>query len=272
MTSCEAEVRAATQQESDALLRHGWVRLPGLVSSGTVDAMLDHAKALFAAARAKQRTGSARLDDCWFSWDNSVFEARNMASGPFVDLLLGEGMARLAAQLIARQTGADMPAPVRSLGGNLFCKVGGGSQSGRAIPFHQDAPSFHVTHPGFVTIWMALDEVTPEQGPLRFLDGSHRVGALETHRAGFPLDRHPALLQAYDKTPPLHYAPGDATAHDGYMLHGSGANESDRSRWGFAALYLSADAQFDDSAYAQRPHGFAEPMERYPVIVPDRFS
>src|SRR5687768_15651014 len=103
---------------------------------------------------------------------------------------------------------------------------------------------------------------------MRFLDGSHRVGALDDHRSGFPLQRHPDLAEKYDVTSLLHYAAGDATAHDGFMLHGSPENITTSSRWGYACLYIAADLEFDDGAYQDRPHGFSQPLERYPIVYP----
>ena len=260
--------RDISEQELSAFQEHGWTWLRGLLPLEHVRIMRDRARQIVANAKSTRITGSGRLDDCWFSWDNSVFEARHMRSGPFVDLALSKQMGRLASKLISRTLQATEMVSVRSLGGNLFCKLGSGSDCGREIPFHQDAPSFRVTEPGFVTIWIALDDLTPEQGPMRFLDRSHKVGALDDHRSGFPLERHPDLLEKYELTPPLRYAAGDATAHDGFMLHGSPDNMTERSRWGYACLYVASDLEFDDSAYADRPHGFLEPHERYPIVYP----
>jgi ectoine hydroxylase-related dioxygenase (phytanoyl-CoA dioxygenase family) len=177
-------------------------------------------------------------------------------------------MAGLASTLINGRRPIAGHVPIRSVGGNLFGKTGGESSAENEVPFHQDAPSFNVGQPGWITIWVALHEVTPAQGSMRFLDGSHSLGSLGNHRSGPPLQRHPELIEEYELSPPLHYGAGDATAHDGFILHGSPADRTDQDRWGYACLYVASDLELDDSAYKDRGHGFPEPLEQYPLVYP----
>ena len=44
------------------------------------------------------------------------------------------------------------------------------------------------------------------------------------------LAQYPKLTELYEVSPPLHYQPGDATVHHGYMVHGAPPNETDRHR------------------------------------------
>jgi len=266
----EPAVRDIADEELRAFREHGWVHLRGLVSKADTAALLAKGKELVARAQTASAGGNGVCEDFWFSWSNSVFEARFMADGPFVDIARSAEMGRVAWRLVNAARSQTDQVPVRSLGGNLFCKMGGGSPWGREIPFHQDGPSFDVCAPGFATIWIALDEVDPDQGAMRFLDRSHCAGALPGHRSGFPLARNPELLANYHVTAPLRYAAGDASAHDGFTLHGSPENRTERSRWGYACLYVASDLTFDDSAYADRPHGFRPPLERYPISYDGR--
>lgn len=262
----EADLRDITEAELGSYEEHGWVFLEGLVSPAATQALLAKGKDLVVRAQRARTDGISGCEDFWFSWSNSVFEARYMAEGPFADVARSAAMGRLASRLVNAGRPVGELAAVRSLGGNLFCKMGGDSAWGREIPFHQDGPSFEVSGKGFATIWIALDAVAPDQGGMRFYDRSHRVGALEGHRSGYALARRPELAQDYELTPPLRYAAGDATAHDGFTLHGSPPNLADEPRWGYACLYLAADLAFDDSAYVDRPHGFRPPLERYPIV------
>jgi Phytanoyl-CoA dioxygenase (PhyH) len=263
------DVREIKAEEAAFFYQHGWTKLGGLISRESAQALRGEAESILKRARQASPTGTGRLADCWFSWTNSVFEARQMnPSGPFAALALSKAMAGIASALINGRRPADKNLPIRSVGGNLFCKTGGTSSVDKEVPFHQDAPSFNVGKPGWVTIWVALDELTPAQGSMRFLDGSHSVGSFGNHRSGPPLRRHPEIVQEYELSPPLHYNAGDATAHDGFTLHGSPANTTDRDRWGYACLYIARDLELDDSAYKDRGHGFPEPLEQYPLVYP----
>ena len=75
-------------------------------------------------------------------------------------------------------------------------------------------------------------------------------------------------MEEYELSPPLHYGAGDATAHDGFTLHGSPENTTDRPRWGYACLYVASAVEVDDSAYVDRAHGFPAPHEQYPIVYP----
>ena len=44
--------------------------------------------------------------------------------------------------------------------------------------YHQDASEQGSDRVGEVQFWLALSEVTPEMGPMRFVDRSHREGPL----------------------------------------------------------------------------------------------
>ena len=84
--------------------------------------------------------------------------------------------------------------------------------------------------------WIALDEVTPEMGPMQFRNGSHREGLLTPPMEDWK------LLEEYELSEPLHYMPGDATAHSSLVVHGAGLNLSDRPRWGYIINTFPADA------------------------------
>jgi hypothetical protein len=67
--------------------------------------------------------------------------------------------------------------------------------------------------------WVALADIVPEQGAMRFLTGSHREGPLGTHgvlgtgASDDALTVYPGLLDLYELSPPLNYRAGDATVH-----------------------------------------------------------
>jgi ectoine hydroxylase-related dioxygenase (phytanoyl-CoA dioxygenase family) len=101
---------------------------------------------------------------------------------------------------------------------------------------------------GELQFWLALDEVTPEMGAMRFLSGVHREGPLGAGAIGAPgedlLAQYPKLCDVYEFSPPFHYRPGDATVHHGYMVHGAPPNLSDRPRCSYIFSYTPADTRW----------------------------
>jgi ectoine hydroxylase-related dioxygenase (phytanoyl-CoA dioxygenase family) len=161
------------------------------------------------------------------------------------------GLALLAAQLM----GEDR---VRLLDDVALVKPPQ-EHGGQPTNWHQDAPNFPFDRRGFLTMWIAVDDIAVEQGPLTLLPGSHRLGllgAVDGAGAGLRLD---SVLTAQDReyvgAPQTNaLGAGDATVHDGSLLHSAGANRSSRPRraWGVrfipaATLYTGAAHQsFDD--------------------------
>ena len=54
-------------------------------------------------------------------------------------------------------------------GSSLFCKA---KKTGNETPWHQDGEYWPIKPLESVTIWLAIDEVTPENGPLQYIPGS----------------------------------------------------------------------------------------------------
>jgi Phytanoyl-CoA dioxygenase (PhyH) len=124
---------------------------------------------------------------------------------------------------------------------------------GKATPWHQDAAvlEYQAIRPvELCTVWVALDESTPENGCVRYIPGSHRERAIRTHvqrpTPGFTLhhmveDRYwpescerNAILQR-----------GQASIHDVYLVHGSTANRSGKRRAGIALRYMPTTSYYD---------------------------
>jgi Phytanoyl-CoA dioxygenase (PhyH) len=64
-------------------------------------------------------------------------------------------------------------------GAHVFCKPAG---DGLEIPWHQDGQYWPIRPLATCTVWVALDDSTPENGCMRFIPGSHRTRTLYHHR------------------------------------------------------------------------------------------
>ena len=151
--------------------------------------------------------------------------------------------------------------------------------------YHADSPAWGVDRVGQLVFWVALDEVTPEMGAMRFLTGSHREGPLGLGapvggEANDPLIdlaqspmlvRYPKLLELFPLSPPFHYQPGDVTVHTGFMVHGSPSNKSDRQRWHWQVGYCAADTQFPNGGVRPEdgcPRATLSDNDKYPIVYP----
>src|SRR5581483_3348964 len=63
---------------------------------------------------------------------------------------------------------------IKLFGEQLFMKPPGGVEK----PYHQDSPYFHIEPMALVSAWIALDDVTEENGCLKVIPGSHTLGPL----------------------------------------------------------------------------------------------
>ena len=117
---------------------------------------------------------------------------------------------------------------------SFFAKPAG---DGRKTPWHQDGEYWPIRPVATCTVWMAIDDTTPENGCLRFIPGSHKAQRLRPHATnknpGYTL--HQELLpgeyderQAFD----LVLEAGQMSLHDIFLVHGSEANRSDNARRG----------------------------------------
>jgi ectoine hydroxylase-related dioxygenase (phytanoyl-CoA dioxygenase family) len=130
---------------------------------------------------------------------------------------------------------------VQVWGVHLYRKDGGGAPSA-IVGWHQDMNYWRTLWSGGVfTLWLALEEVTAEMGPLTFVPTSHRWGLVpggDFHRNNW---EHVDRQEWREVSAPL--PAGGFSLHDSYTLHASRANTSNRYRRGFVIMYRSGTAE-----------------------------
>jgi ectoine hydroxylase-related dioxygenase (phytanoyl-CoA dioxygenase family) len=142
----------------------------------------------------------------------------------------------------------------------VFCKP---PEVGGPKPVHQDNFYFGPDNPdSTLTVWIAIDEATEENGCLYYSDGSHRHGVLphyapedEPFTLQLPID----VAATFDMTAAPVPA-GGVSLHHGNTLHQSSANRSRYARRAVAFHYLAANS------------GLTEPALEYDSSVAVRYS
>ena len=128
----------------------------------------------------------------------------------------------------------------------------------RQSVWHQDLPYNPIDRRGFLSVWIAVEDVSEEMGAMRFVPRSHRLGPLgrldlvgRDHGWEELLRLDDLETVAQPVTQPL--AAGEATVHDGLTLHGAGENRSEKPRRGGTIIYIPSDTRWTGG-----PHPHAE--------------
>ena len=237
---------------------HGFTVLDGIAAGPVLSRLLAIAGRLEATARGLTRSAGdfvleAEGDGGWVAWQQgdpavpgllrSVQNAHVHEPG----LLQVADDMMLAARYVAPAAGSRDVTVVSTF---LWAKP---SRVGSAKPWHQDMafapPGFLDSYRNVVTVWLALDPATQENGCLEFVPGSHRTGLFP--HAGHPerdadepvtkdavephVDVGAVLPGARTAVVPLR--PGSAVMFDGMILHRSAANIAESPRRAISFVY-----------------------------------
>lgn len=135
-------------------------------------------------------------------------------------------------------------------GGQFFVKYPG---DGAIVPWHQDAQYWPLSPHKTATVWLAFYDADAENAAMQVVRGSHRAGALRHHQvagAEYVLDQEADADQIDpDEIVMLDLRAGEISLHDEGLLHGSGANVSERVRCGFTMRFAPAEVKGDLSVW-----------------------
>ena len=124
---------------------------------------------------------------------------------------------------------------------------------GGPAALHQDNAYFTMTPPYGLVVWIALDDVTIENGAVHYARGSHRLGDLPHDETGVILFGK-AIRDSLDPSEhpeePATMKRRDASIHHFLTAHRSGPNHSDKRRRGFVLDFKSVEAEVDEEATA----------------------
>ena len=140
---------------------------------------------------------------------------------------------------------ADLLGPdVKLYGDQVFIKGPGGIEK----TYHQDSSYFHIEPMDLATAWVALDDVTLENGCLWVVSGSHREGLVdhsEVWMVGSRQDKTvPDAAIDRQREQPILLQAGDCSFHHSLLLHRSGPNQTTTRRRGMATHYMSAHSRW----------------------------
>lgn len=159
----------------------------------------------------------------------------------FHDVLWNPAFVVAASQLLGNKA-------VRFWHDQLFWKP---AYHGGVVAWHQDYSYWTRTKPmQHLTCWVALDDVSKENGCVYYIPKSHRWGLLDKPELAGDMEGINAFLTPQQKEEfknkvPVEMKKGCATFHHPLMVHGSYENKSARPRRAFVLNVFADDTKSD---------------------------
>ena len=121
--------------------------------------------------------------------------------------------------------------------------------------YHLDVPYWSFTSADAITIWVALDDATLENGCLYYVPGSHKARKFDNVGIGREIG---ALFDVYPEWHDVAAVPcpvpaGGALLHNGLVFHGAGANMTPGLRRAMTCAYMPDGCTFNGQANVLPP-------------------
>lgn len=133
-------------------------------------------------------------------------------------------------------------------------KAGGGTKQ---FPWHQDDGYTPVTPSPYLTLWLAINDVTVENGSIWVLPGSHKKGLLPHEDTS--IGKSCYSLDEPEQGVPVPLKAGSMAVFWSLTVHKSGLNVTDGVRKAFVIQYAVAGLK---NAYSQEPVAGMTPVSR----------
>jgi len=229
------------QDDLNFYQEHGYWISPKLISDERLEALRLHMDKVF---NGEYETGQAP----WSNWNGGpgLRQANNShwADNTIRQLATDPQIGEIAAGLLAASR-------VRIWHDQLLYKPGDqASQSGANVGWHQDYYYWQcAAEPTLITAWVAFDDVTPDNGCMQVVPGSHRWGLRNVNDFhAQDLKKQEEAIQLSDGQAfsplPVRMKAGQVSFHHSLTFHGSGPNLTDRPRRSLAIHLMSGDTRY----------------------------
>lgn len=198
----------------------GYETHDGLLAPAKFEALAAHFEAKLAALPSGQRPEHMDVphltDPVLFSWllDPDVLD--------LVESLIGPDIALFSSHFI--------------------CKPAG---DGKPVPWHQDAHFWRDTiSPAgdAITVWLAIDPSTAQNGCLRVIPGSHLAAV--SHRGNDDSFFNQETSVDESRAVDVELERGACSVHSAMLVHGSPPNRSTSRRCGYTMRYMPTTVRF----------------------------
>lgn len=272
--------RPITDEEVQFFTENGWVKFDQLISSEDAAVLLARLQEIMGvdaanAAHPAMPDNPQAAIPFFHTWEPL---GADLATGESIDeLFYGISHSPEVGALGKRLSGM----PVRYwIDGALVKMPRTGETGAGPTHWHTDVGAVD-TSPfsppeGQMQLWIALRDMTPEHGTMRFIP-PHKltddIRAQISEHAADPEASYPALEKLGVLSDPVSLKAGDATIHASGTPHSAPPNTSDTPRWGyFISLFPAVSVYSGNSHWAlDRVQGMSpgEPFveQRFPVLA-----
>ena len=224
---------------TDEYRERGYVVVDGLVEAQNVVALAERLRAIadgehpFPEALIEYEPGAEK--------QRALSNLRKINSPARHDeLFLEHAKTPAVLDVVEQLVGAD----IKLFSDQAFMKPPGGIEK----TYHQDSAYFYVEPADLVTCWLALDDVTVENGCLWVIPGSHRHG-IKDHSQEWDIGNRVDKMipdAAVDRSQevPITLRAGSCSFHHSVLMHRSGPNTTSTRRRGLATHYMSATSRW----------------------------
>ena len=216
----------------------GYLLLPGHINGDWQSRL----RAAIAETIEQSRSMTESTEDIWLEQGHSAAEPRLLRlNRPDIH---HPNFWAFATESPLPDIAADLLGPDVRFSHSLFNFKWAGI--GQAVKWHQDIPFYPHTNYAVLSLSTFLEDIGPDQGPVRVVRGSHRKQIYSHYAedgawAACLRERDLADLDV-DNAPELMGPAGTVTAHSARLVHASAANRSDRGRPILVNVYTAADA------------------------------
>jgi hypothetical protein len=219
-----------TPQQVQSYHDHGFLHIPAMFTPAETDELSDHLNWLIETW--------AMNDQGWTGpWRKKYMDAETEKKSKLIALhdlqYYSDAWARAVTNKKLCGAMADLldGGPVELHHSTLHVKP---PETGHPFPMHQDWAFYKHADNRYVDVLVHLDDTRHENGEIRFIDGSHKLGALEhvtKDEEGkgctphFPFERY-----SLDQTVAVPAKRGDIVVFNIHTIHGSHVNVTDKMR------------------------------------------
>lgn len=119
---------------------------------------------------------------------------------------------------------------------------------GKQTPWHEDSAYWDgrlTRYDKIVTVWLAIDRSTQENGCMRVIPGTHMSGGFSEYgNVDEGSNIFPTEIKKIDDSKAVYFElePGECSLHDSRIIHGAKPNQSPHRRCGYTMRYFSTEA------------------------------
>ena len=145
--------------------------------------------------------------------------------------------------------------PLRLYGSQLFAKP---PRVGTEVPPHQDMAYWPFSPDDMVSAWIALDDSVQENGCVRFVTGSHKLGRLEHAPSGVAGNSLGLTGPVKGSEMIAEVRRGTCVLHHSLTVHYSEPNRSEYARRGLVYVYMGPEVRLVNAERLKGPAVFPE--------------